>query len=303
MKKYYVKKFLKPLSHIMEYCIFIMWLNFIRCFSIDNASDIGSKIFRKIGNFIPRSRLARYNIQKAFGSDCDISDGDIDQIMDALYDNLGRLIAEMPFILRMSYDEIKTRVEVIGEEKLLSHIQNRDPFLFVTGHFANWEIVLKLITKYSKNFGVIYKKQSNEFIDKFILKSRYHESIIPIPHNDNHALLKVIKNKDPIAILADQYNKNGVEVPFLNRRTKAVKSPAEIALRFGYTIFPIQIVRTQGCYFKFIIHDPITTPIIDSKSIHYEQEVQNLTIRINKMFEQWIIENKGQWFWLHNRWK
>ena len=51
--------------------------------------------------------------------------------------------------------------------------------------------------------------------------------------------------------------------------------------------------------FKMTIHKPIEY----EKTNKYEEDIYNLTLKINKKIEKIILEKPEQWLWSHNRWK
>ena len=40
-----------------------------------------------------------------------------------------------------------------------------------------------------------------------------------------------------------------------------------------------------------------------SKTGNNEQDIKNITLKINQILEKMIIANPHQWLWSHNRWK
>lgn len=291
-----MKKYFTIIRYILEYVIFISILKILKLLGINKSSAICSKIAVTIGPFLPITRIAKKNLRYVFGQDIN----DTVFIKD-LWDNFGRFIGEFPYT-NLSKQELDNRVEIIGMNHLVEFQKNNNPFLLCTGHFANWDLLLQCITKLYPKFGIVYRSANNHFVDRYINTHRTkNKAIHLIPKGDKgvRSLLASIKAGHSIAMLVDQKMNNGIEVPFFNKPAMTSYAIARLALQFDYPIVPVQMVRTKGCNFKIIIHSPLQIANTGNK----QQDYYNVMLRINLILEQWIIENKSQWFWFHNRWK
>ena len=47
----------------------------------------------------------------------------------------------------------------------------------------------------------------------------------------------------------------------------------------------------------------IYEPYKIQKTDNEEQDIKNITVKINQVIEKMIIKNPMQWIWSHNRWK
>ena len=47
----------------------------------------------------------------------------------------------------------------------------------------------------------------------------------------------------------------------------------------------------------------VQQPYNISKTGNDDQDIQNITLKINQIIEKVITENPNQWLWSHNRWK
>ncbi|HJD62325.1 MAG TPA: lipid A biosynthesis lauroyl acyltransferase [Rickettsia endosymbiont of Degeeriella rufa] len=289
-----MKKFLKKIRYLIEYAVVVIFLKIIGIFGIDKAADICSFIARKIGILFAVNKIARRNIKAVFGDAFDV-----EKTIDQTWDNFGRFIGEFAYINEMDELELERRIEIIGLENIKK--LKGQPFLFFTGHFANWDIAVKIIHKIYPKFAVIYRKANNPYVNKLINESRASSKLRLIPKgpDGSRALVRSIKERESIAMLVDQKMNNGIEVPFLGYPAMTANAIAKIALQYGYPIVPCQIVRTKGSYFKLIIHPNLTWEQTgDSKTDCY-----NIMLNINQILGDWVKQNPSQWFWFHNRWK
>lgn len=290
-----MRKFWKKIKHFIEFILFLILCKGLKLLGIDYSASICSKIARIIGPFLPVTKNARENIINAFGKE-----EAKEAIINGLWDNFGRFIGEFPFINSLSEKEINKRVQLIGLEHVKEFQESNIPFLLFTGHFANWDLVLRVIQKVYPKFGVVYRHANNPYINNSINSSRKKSSVHLIAKGVKGAkdLIKSIKSGDSIAMLVDQKMNDGIEVPFFGRPAMTSHAIAKFALQFNYPIIPCQIIRTNGSYFKVVIYPPLT---VSSTGIK-ETDCYNIMVQINSILEDWIRQHPSQWFWFHNRW-
>jgi len=289
-----MRKFLKKIRYLSEYIVVVIFLKIIGIFGIDKAADICGFIARKIGILFAVNKIAKRNIKAVFGDAFDV-----EKTIDQTWDNFGRFIGEFAYVNEMDELELERRTEIVGRENI-EKLQGQ-PFLIVTGHFANWDIGLKLIQKFYPKFAVIYRKANNSYVNRLINESRASDKLRLIPKglSGGRDLIKAIKARESIAMLVDQKMNNGIEVPFLGYPAMTANAIAKIALQYGYPIVPCQIIRTKGSYFKIIVHPSLTWEQTgDDKLDSY-----NIMLNINQIIGDWVKQNPSQWFWFHNRWK
>ena len=76
-----------------------------------------------------------------------------------MWKNYGMTFIEYAFLnhLRKS----KSHMAISGEENLNSIIKNNKPVIFISGHFANFELMSMEITKRNINLATIYRPLNN----------------------------------------------------------------------------------------------------------------------------------------------
>lgn len=291
-----MKKFLKKLKHLGEYLVFSLVIKLLKQLGIDRSASLCSIMARYIGPLLPVTKIARKNLTAVFGKN-------IDQpaIIRQLWDNFGRFIGEFPYMADISEAELTKRVEIIGLEHLVEFKNTLQPFLLFTGHFANWDFVLKISRKFYHKFGIIYRRSNNPYINAAINQARDDDNVHLIAKGPSggKALITALKSGYAIAMLVDQKMNDGISVPFFGQPAMTAPAIAKFALQWHYPIIPCQVIRQQGSYFKVIIHPPLQfTQTLDRKNDCY-----NIMLKINQVLEDWIRQNPGQWLWFHNRWK
>ncbi|WP_425360255.1 MULTISPECIES: lipid A biosynthesis lauroyl acyltransferase [unclassified Candidatus Tisiphia] len=300
-----MKKLFKNIIYLLEYFFVLIVLKILGALGIDKSVNICRSLARKIGPLLPVNKVAKENIQNILGNNLYTNEGSINSqaIVNQVWDNFGSFIGEFPYINKMSEEELSRRIEISGLENIIEFQKSQQPFLFFTGHFANWDFALKISNKFYHKFAIIYRKLNNPYVDKLINDTRISNDIKLIPKGTQgvRELISAIKSGYAIGMLVDQKMNNGIEVPFLGQPAMTAQAIAKIALQFSYPIIPLQVVRTNSnnSYFKIIIHPPIKL----QKTNNNQTDCYNIMVTINQILGNWVKENPGQWFWFHNRWK
>ena len=99
--------------------------------------------------------------------------------------------------------------------------------------------------------------------------------------------------------MVDQRVGESERYTFFEKKAHTTTIPAQIALKFNLDIVPIYLERKEDNTFLIEILDPIKI----NKTSNLEEDKQIITIKINKIIEEMVLRNPGQWIWTHSRWK
>lgn len=290
-----MQKFFKNFRHQFEYFIVIIIIRILGLLGIDRSASLCSCLARKIGPLLSFHKIAKKNLQAVLPNTLDH-----EKILEETWDNFGRFIGEFPYINKISETELAKRLEIIGIEHIAEFQKSNQPFFLFTGHFANWDFALKIIHKFYHKFIIIYRHANNPYIDQMIKEMRSSENIHLVPKGAKGAreLIKSIKQHYAVGMLVDQKMNDGIKVPFLNKPAMTSTAIAKLAVQFNCPIVPMQIIRTNGSYFKIIIHPSLLLP----KTENRQADCYNIMVNINEILGSWVKQKPGQWFWFHNRW-
>tara|TARA_B110000305_G_C18976748_1_gene419737 strand:- start:162 stop:569 length:408 start_codon:yes stop_codon:yes gene_type:complete len=111
--------------------------------------------------------------------------------------------------------------------------------------------------------------------------------------------INYIKSNFSVALMVDQRVSEGKRLPFFEHSALTTTLPAQLAIKYELDIVPIYISRNEKDDFEMKIYEPIVV----SKKNNLEMNRLELTIKVNKIIEQMISKDPGQWIWTHNRWK
>ncbi|MEL7028863.1 MAG: lysophospholipid acyltransferase family protein [Pseudomonadota bacterium] len=287
------------LAHRLEAALVTAASGLFRLLGVDRASSLGGWVGRTLGPRLKAlSRRAERNLKAAYP---DKTDADIAEIIAGVWENLGRTAAEFSHLKAFRPFEEGGRIEVSGAEHIEAVKASGKPAVFVSGHFANWEIMSIVLHRCGIDYCVVYRAANNPLVDAQVIRWRTGVmSLNQAPKGKDGAkrILAAMKAGQSLAMLVDQKMNDGIAAPFFGREAMTAPAAARMALRFGAPVIPLSVERLRGARFHFRAHPPLTvTPTGDTGA-----DVLTLTSDINRFLERQITAHPSQWLWLHNRW-
>ena len=288
------------IGHKIEFAIVLALFKLFRLLGIDRASAFSGACARFLGRILPRvSKRAEDNLRMIYP---DWSEEQVRKTVGDVWENLGRTAAEYAHLDKLSTEGPNPRISVIGDKEITPTLIEHGRALFITGHFANWEVAGITATQLGLPFGFIYRASNNPLVDELIIKYRAAVMTtrqIPKGWEGARGLIDLLKDNCSIAILMDQkLTTGGIPVPFMGHTAMTTPAAARLALRFQIPLVQISTERLNGAYFKVTVHDPIPYEKTDNPAA----DIEGLTIKINEALEKDVRARPGQWLWLHRRW-
>lgn len=280
---------MKNLRYRIEAIAVDLLFTAFRLMPLDMASYIGGFMARAIGPFLRAQRIARRNLEMIFP---DMSWQERQKLLSKMWDNLGRVAAELP---HLPGDELLTRITVSG------NIPPADvPTLFFSGHIGNWELAYPIAHENNIKVTLVYRQANNPYVDKIIYNLRASKSDKMFPKGPAGVvrMMRSIKDGNTLAMLVDQKMNDGIPVPFFGRPAMSAPAIAELALRYNMPLIPCRVLRTEGCHFEAKVFPAIEY----EKTGDRDKDVLTIMTKINALLESWIRERPEQWFWVHKRW-
>jgi len=284
---------IKTINYFIQ-SIFIYLFFFIgRVLGITISRKIFSFIFSLIGPFFKSSEIIKKNL-KNFSKN--ISESEKNEISKNMWKNFGMTFIE--YIFLDYFRKNSSHIKFIGEENLVDCIKKNQPVIFVSGHFANFELMSMEITKKKIKLATIYRPLNNFFLNPFMehLRKKYVcKNQIKKGINGVRNAIEYIKKEYSIALMIDQRVSEGKKVNFFGKPAFTTTLPAQLAIKYDLKIIPVYIERTRNNKFKIEFLNSIKPKDFKNKLA--------LSEKLNKIIEKMIIKNPNQWIWTHNRWK
>ncbi len=254
-----------------------------------------SFIFIKVGNIFKSKKIIFDNLNKI---NPQINNLDKEIIVNKMWSNYGKTFAE--YIFLNTFKKNSSHINIKNQKAIDEILKKDKPVVFISGHFANYELMSMELTKANVKLATIYRPLNNMFLNPFmeyLRKNFVCKNQIKKGLNGVKESLEYMKNGYSVALMVDQRVSEGPRVNFFNDRAHTTTLPAQLSSRFDCDIVPIYISRNENDDFNMEILDPIL--ISDSEKKNKEL----ITKKINTIIENLILRDPSQWILTHNRWK
>lgn len=283
-------KFFKYL--VQSIFIYIFYI-FGRILGIKLSRKIFAFIFSKFAPFFKSKKVIEKNLS-IFNEK--ILESEKKRISLNMWKNYGMTFIE--YIFLDFFRKNNSHIQIVGEKNLDNVINKNKPAIFVSGHFANFELMSMEITKKNIKLATIYRPLNNFFLNPFmeyIRKKYVCENQIKKGLKGVRESIEYLKKNISIALMIDQRVSEGEKIPFFGKLAFTTTLPAQLAIKFNVPIIPVFIERIDQDKFRIEFFKEIYASNIDNKI--------NLTKKLNKVLENMILKNPNHWIWTHNRWK
>ena len=284
---------IKKINYFLQ--AFLIYLFFLigRILGIKISRKVFAFLFSFFGPFIKSKKIVNNNLQIFLKKNSKFKKNEIKNNM---WKNYGMTFIE--YIFLDIFLKKKTEVEIIGEINLTNIIRENNPVIFISGHFANFELMSMEITKRNISLATIYRPLNNNFLNPFMeyLRKKYIcKNQIKKGINGVKEAIEFIKQKHSIALMIDQRVSEGEKIKFFDQPALTTTLPAQFAKKYRMKIIPVFIERLKNNKFKIEFQKEIDPKNFENKL--------DLTKKLNEVLENMIVRNPNQWIWTHNRWK
>ncbi len=283
---------MKIIKYFIEAFFIYSFFIIIKIIGLKNSRFLFSFIFNKIGPLVKSKKIINQNIDTALKR---CSNKRKKEIISNMWSNYGMTFVEYLYLNK--FKNTDSHINIKGKEILNKIIKNKKPVIFVSGHFANFELMSMELTKAGIDLATIYRPLNNFFLNPFmeylrknyVCKNQIKKGITGIRHS-----LDYLKKNYCIALMIDQRVSEGIQLPFFKKKALTTTLPAQLALKFNCNIVPVYISRKKNKYFEMKIFNPIKIS---------KKNKTDVSLNLNKVLERMIMLDPSQWIWTHNRWK
>ena len=286
---------MKNFKYFIQFIFVILSFTIFKILGPNLSSNIGGKIFERIGPLFRSKKIILSNIRKVIPN---INTENEKKLINSMWNNYGRVFAEYMFIKNFRIGNLETNINIEGQEILDEIKKNNKQVVFISGHLSNFELMALSLEKKNIKLAAIYRPLNNIFLNpimekirkKYICRNQIKKGIGGLKK-----LINLKKNNFSTALMIDQRVSEGILSDFFKEKALTTTIPAQLVKKFNIPVVPVYIQRIKQINFKIKIKDPI----FFSK----EKSIQEITDELNIELEKMIIQNPEQWIWSHNRWK
>ena len=284
---------MKIINYFLQSLFVYLFFFLGRCLGLKISRIVFAVLFSCFGPFFRSKKIIKKNLNIFFNK---ISHLNEKKIISNMWKNYGMTFIEYIYL---DYFRKQNSHITIQENINLSQItREKKPVIFISGHFANFELMSMEITKKNIPLASIYRPLNNIFLNPFMeyLRRKYiSKNQIKKGINGVRKSIEYLKKGYSIALMIDQRVSEGEKVNFFDKAALTTTLPAQISLKFNVDIIPVYIERDEHNHFTIEFQNRINPNDFNDKL--------KLTKKLNEVLEKMIVRNPNQWIWTHNRWK
>ena len=140
------------------------------------------------------------------------------------------------YIFLKKFRREKDLINIEGKEILDDIIKSGKPAIFVSGHFANFELMSLYMTKSGLKLATIYRPLNNFFLNPFMeyLRKKFVcQNQIKKGVNGVREAIDFVKKNHSIALMIDQRVSEGEKINFFGKPALTTTLPAQIAIKYN----------------------------------------------------------------------
>ena len=273
----------------------VVYLLFLvgRILGLTISRKLFAALFVFLGPILKSNKIAKKNLKII---DHKISNDEMKKIIEKMWKNYG--ITFIEYVYLKYFRKNNSYLSVKDEGNLLQIIKEKKPVIFVSGHFANFELMSMEISKKGIPLATVYRPLNNFFLNpfmeflrkKYICKNQIKKGIGGVRESIDY-----LKKKNSIALMIDQRVSEGEKIDFFNKSAFTTTLPAQLSIKFNIDILPVYIERDKENNYKIEFQKRIQPKDFSNKL--------ELTKKLNRVLEKMVVRNLYQWILTHNRWK
>jgi KDO2-lipid IV(A) lauroyltransferase len=133
---------IKTIKYFLQAVIIYTFFIIIKLIGLKLSRKLFSFVFNNMGPFIRSNKIIDENLYKFMGPH---NDNIKKNIKIKMWSNYGKIFVEYLFLKK--FKKNNSHIEIMGEHILEKIIKNNKPVIFVSGHFANFELMSMELTK------------------------------------------------------------------------------------------------------------------------------------------------------------
>ena len=286
---------MKTIKYLIEFLIIILLFTIFKFIGFKNSSNLGEKIGKIFGPFTRSKKKIISNLELSRIGKDDLSR---EKIIDNMWGNYGRILAEYPHLKNFKNGKLKQFINIEGGHFLENLKVNKKNAVFVSGHFNNFELMAMQIENKGIDLAAIYRPLNNFFLNpimEYIRINHICKNQIKKGKSGSRELVKMFKEGKSIALMIDQRVSEGTYINFFNRKCYTTTIPAQLFKKYNCEIIPVYIERNEKYHFNLCFKEPL--------KFEESQSTESITLQLNQVIEKMVENNPDQWIWSHDRWK
>lgn len=265
---------------------------------VDFASAFMGQLWRWIAPLTARQKRVMAHLASAYP---DMTDAERRALSLRMWSNIGRTAAESFHIKQLISEP--DRVMIAHPEIATDPAKTGEGVILVSLHCGNWELTGPLASREGLPIVAVYQPLKNPLVERYLLSLRapfITGGLIPKGHKMAREFLRLVRQKKPVAMVADQRDLRGVDVTFFGQLATATPFPAMLARASNTPIVVGMVRRLPGPRVNF---DFPLARVDVQKTDDQAADIAKAVQDIHDIFEDWIRQTPDQYMWAHQKWR
>jgi KDO2-lipid IV(A) lauroyltransferase len=292
-----------PARHRVELALFRLAAGLVRILPDRGGQALGRALGRasmRAGR--SRRRILFENLEAAFPEK---APEEISRIARASAATLGAAFVEFLQVSAMSEPEIRSRIQVVGEENLREARSRGKGVFILSAHLGGWELGAIRAGLMGEPIAPVVRPLDNPLLERELARRRTRLGNRLIAKREAaRDILRALRRGETVAILIDQnvLAREAVFVPFFGRLAATTPALALLQRKTGAPVVPVFTWPQGGGRYRLEFEKPI-----------YAEEFQAIpdrdaaalaaTARYMEVTEAAVRKDPAAWLWMHNRWR
>jgi len=287
------------LSHSLEYALALTARKVAGARSPEGADAFAARLGTLVhAVYGRRRRVATDNLRRALGDS--LSDVEQAAVVRRVFQNMARSIIEMSRFEQLGPEGARRIIVGEGIEHVEEARRRGTGALICTAHFGNWELLGAWFAAMGHPMHLLVGIQHNPYIDRMLSRFRQAMGVKLIPATVGaRGILRALKANHVVGVAADQHAGAGLPIEFFGRRAYAARGPATFTAKVGAPLIPYLMRRERFDRHVVMAGKPLTP----AGSGDPQRDIDDMTIALNRFYEDTIRRYPDQWMWTHRRWK
>ena len=214
-----------------------------------------------------------------------------------IYDHLCAGALEFLRLKRLTPDRAK---EIIGPDALarLDGLRQGRGALVLTAHLGHWDMLACCAALSGLPLTVVTRQIKSSWLNRHWMSQREACGVRLLAEGSAASVLRALRNGELVALVLDQHQPGGLELPFLGRPAATNAALARLALRTGAPVVPAFLIRSDDGY-RLELGEALSLQQTGDE----EADVLENTKRFLQVLQHQVLDHPEQWLWLHRRWK
>ena len=153
---------MKKIKYFLQFILIVSLYSFYKLLGLKVSLKISARIFLVFGSIFRSKQICKKNILLAFPQ---ISKAKMNDMIKNMWINYGKIFAEYPFIKNFRNSNKSNLISIENKNYLLDIKRAKEPVIFISGHFNNFELMAMTIEKFGIDLAAVYRPLNNNFLN------------------------------------------------------------------------------------------------------------------------------------------